>query len=80
MLVEKKSKPFTFENPKAQAKLTEYETARGILYEQMFCVFMYYGWGLKQEVCETRLYFEQEGIHAAFCYFGKIYIISNRMK
>ena len=34
---------------------------------------MYYGAGLKHEVCETRLYFETEGIHTAFCHFGKIY-------
>ncbi len=73
MLLEKKSKPFTFENPKAQAKLTEYETARGIPYEQMFCAFMPYGEGLKQAVCETRLYFGNEGLHTAFCYFGKVY-------
>ena len=51
MLVQKKSKPFTFENPKAQAKLKE----------------------LKQEVCETRIYFETEGIHTTFCHFGKVY-------
>ena len=34
---------------------------------------MHYGEGLKQEVCETRVYFEAEGIHTAFCHFGKIY-------
>lgn len=73
MLVQKKSKPFTFENPKAQEKLTEYEATRGIPYEQMFCAFMHYGNGIKQAVCETRIYFEKEGIHTAFCYFGKIY-------
>ena len=73
MLVQRKSKPFTFENPKAQAKLTEYEATRGIPHEQMFCAFMHYGEGLKQEVCETRIYFEAEGIHTAFCHFGKIY-------
>ena len=73
MLVEKKSKPFTFENPKAQAKLTEYEAARGIPYEQMLCAFMHYGEGLKHAVCETRLYFETERIHTAVCHFGKIY-------
>ena len=73
ILVQKKSKPLTFENPKAQAKLTEYEIARGVPYEQVFCAFMHYGEGLKQEVCETRVYFETEGIHTAFCHFGKIY-------
>ena len=73
MFVQKKSKPFTFENPKAQAKLKEYEAARGIPYEQMLCAFMQYGAGLKQEVCETRIYFETEGIHTAFFHFGKIY-------
>ncbi len=73
MLVQKKSKPFSFENPRAQAKLAEYEASRGIPYEQMFCAFMHYGEGLKQEVCETRVYFESEGIHTAFCHFGKIY-------
>ena len=73
VLVQKKSKPFTFENPKAQAKLSEYEAAGGIPYEQMFCAFIHYGEGLKQAVCETRIYFETEGIHTAFCYFGKIY-------
>ena len=73
MLVQKKSKPFTFENPKAQSKLTKYEAFRGIPYEKMFCAFMHYGKGLKQEVCETRIYFETEGIHIAFCHFGKIY-------
>ena len=52
MFVQKKSKPFTFENPKAQAKLKEYEAARGIPYEQMLCAFMHYGEGLKQEVCD----------------------------
>jgi hypothetical protein len=66
-------RPFTFENPKAQAKLKEYEAARGIPYEQMLCAFMQYGAGLKQEVCETRIYFETEGIHTTFCHFGKIY-------
>ena len=73
MLVQKKSKPFTFENPKAQAKLAEYEALRNIPYEQMFCAFIHYGKGLKQAVCETRIYFESEGIHTAFCHFGKIY-------
>ena len=73
MLVEKKSKPFSFENPKAQAKLAEYEAAHGVPYEQMFCAFMHYGEGIKQAVCETRLYFETEGIHTAFCYFGNVY-------
>ena len=73
IIVEKFQKPFSFENPKAQAKLTEYEASRGIPYEQMFCAFMHYGEGLKQEVCETRVYFETEGIHTAFCHFGKIY-------
>ena len=73
IIVEKFQKPFSFENPKAQAKLIEYETTRGIPYEQMLCAFMHYGKGLKQEVCETRIYFESEGIHTAFCHFGKIY-------
>ena len=73
MLVQKNSKPFTFENPKAQVKLKEYEAARGIPYEQMLCAFMHYGAGLKQEVCETRIYFETEGIRTTFCHFGKIY-------
>ena len=73
MLVQKKSKPFTFENPKAQAKLAEYEALRNIPYEQMFCAFIHYGKGLKQAVCETRIYFEKAAIHTAFCYFGKIY-------
>ena len=73
MLVQKKSKPFTFENPKAQAKLIEYEATRGIPYEQMLCAFMHYGAGLKQEVCEARIYFETEGIRTTFCHFGKIY-------
>ena len=73
IIVEKFQKPFSFENPKAQAKLAEYEAARGVPYEQMFCAFMHYGEGIKQAVCETRLYFETEGIHTAFCYFGKVY-------
>ena len=73
IIVEKFQKPFSFENPKAQAKLTEYEASRGMPYEQMFCAYMHYGEGLKQEVCETRVYFETEGIHTAFCHFGKIY-------
>ena len=34
---------------------------------------MHYGNGIKQAVCETRIYFEKEGIHTSFCYFGKIY-------
>ena len=73
IIVEKFQKPFSFENPKAQAKLTEYEATRDVPYEQIFCAFMHYGGGLKQEVCETRLYFGAEGIHIAFCHFGKIY-------
>lgn len=73
MLVQKKSKPFSFENPKAQAKLAEYEAARGVPYEQLFYAFMPYGEGFKQAVCETRLYFESEGLHTAFYYFGKLY-------
>ena len=65
IIVEKFQKPFSFENPKAQAKLTEYEATRDVPYEQIFCAFMHYGKGLKQEVCETRLYFGAEGIHTA---------------
>lgn len=71
--MEKIQKPFTFENPKAQKKLLDYETIRNTSYECKFPAYMHYGKGLKQEMCETVLYVETEGIHIAFCHFGKIY-------
>ena len=72
-LMEKFQKPLSFENKKAQQKLLEYEVARNNPYEYKFSAFMNYGKGLKQEVCETVLYFEENKIHVAFCHFGKIY-------
>ncbi len=74
-LVEKFSKPFSLENVKAQRKLLEYESMRAVPYEEKVCAYMDYGRGLRQEFCETCLYFEQERIHAAFCHFGKIYTL-----
>lgn len=73
IIVEKFQKPFSFENPKAQKKLLDYETALNIPYESKFSAHMHYGKGLKQEVCETCIYFQTDRMHIAFCHFGKIY-------
>ena len=73
IIVEKFQKPISFENKRAQQKLLAYENARGEAYEHKFSAFMNYGKGLKQEFCETCIYFEHDKIHIAFCHFGKIY-------
>lgn len=73
IIVEKFQKPFSFENPKAQKKLLDYETMGNVSYEFKVSAYMNYGKGLKQEVCETSIYFEAEVMHIAFCHFGKIY-------
>jgi hypothetical protein len=73
LIVEKLQKPFSFENPKAQKKLLEYDAMRHTAYECKFSAYINYGKGLKQEVCEASIYFEPDHIHIAFCHFGKIY-------
>lgn len=73
IIVGKFHKPISFENPKAQQKLLDYEAIRNTLYECKFSAFMNYGKGLKQAVCETIIYFETDNIHIAFEYYGKIY-------
>ncbi len=73
IIIEKFQKPFSFENPKAQKKLLDYEATRNASCGFRFSAYMNYGRGLKQEVCETSIYFEAEVIHIAFCHFGKIY-------
>lgn len=67
------AKPHSFENPKAQKKLSDYETIRNAPYECKFPAYTKYGSGLKQEICETCVYFETDKIHIAYCHFGKIY-------
>ena len=73
IIVEKFQKPISFDNPKAQQMLLDYEGAFGQPYEHKFSAFMNYGKGLKQAICETCLYFEKEKIHITFCHFKKIY-------
>ena len=73
IIVEKFKKPISFENPKAQKALFDYETAFNISYEAKFSAYMNYGKGLKLAVCETCIYFQIDRIHIAFCYFGRIY-------
>ena len=73
LLLEKFQKPFSFENPKAQKKLLEYEELQSISYEFKISAYMSYGKGLKQAVCETIIYFETELLRIVFCYFKKVY-------
>lgn len=73
IIVEKFQKPFSPENKRAQQKLLAYENARSEAYEHKFSAFMNYGKGLRQEICETCIYFEHDKIHIAFCHVGKVY-------
>ncbi|MBR3750161.1 MAG: hypothetical protein IKK58_00145 [Clostridia bacterium] len=74
LIVEKFSKPFTFENPKAQRMLLEYEKSQSISFQHKFCAhFLNCGKGLKQELCETFIYFDEEKVRIVFCHFYRIY-------
>lgn len=71
LLVQKFSKPISFENERAQAKLEENEGAFEEPFEEKFSVFLPYGKGVKQAVCEAFVYLFRERLLVACIYFGK---------
>ena len=73
LLVARPQKPSSFENPKAQRKLSEHLTVRGQPCRLSCQAYINYGKGLRQEICESCICFEEEIIHIAFCHFGKVY-------
>ena len=72
MLTEKFQKPFTLDNPKAQRKLSEYETSQNRIYESKFAGFLQVGKGLREAVCESCVYLESDRFYITYCYFGKV--------
>ena len=72
MMIEDFVKPFSIENPKAQKRLADYEKKRARPYELRVEAYVNHGKGLKEEFCETVMYFEKSKLHIAFYHFGKI--------
>ncbi len=71
-LFTKKSKTPSFDNKKSQKKLEEYESEQGLESVYKVNVHMWYGEGMKLEICETSVYFKEGELHIVFVHFGKI--------
>lgn len=72
IIIENFVQPFSIENPRAQKKLAEYQSKRQTHFEYRVEAYMNYGKGLKEEFCETLMFFEKNKLHVAFYHFGKI--------
>ena len=72
-LVLKFSKPVSFEDKKAQAKLQENESTFYGNFKEKFPAFLPYGKGLKKAVCETAVYLFSDKMKVVFCHFKKLY-------
>lgn len=75
IFTERFQKPFTFENPRAQARLLAYETEYNLPSERRAEGFLPFGKGLRQEICETFLYLCSNHIRIVFCHLGKIHTV-----
>lgn len=73
LIVQKFSKPISFENLKAQNRLQEDEK-NFEPYEERFHGRILWGKGLKSAVCETYIYLLPEKFHISFFYFRKTYM------
>lgn len=73
LVAQKFSKPVSFEDKKAQARLQENESTFYGNFRKKFSAFLPYGKGLKQAVCETAVYLFPDKLRIVFCHFKKLY-------
>lgn len=71
----KSQKKRSFDDKRAQKKLSDAEKNLGLITTNKFTAFLNRGKGLKNAVCETCIYFLADRIYAMHCYFGKIYTL-----
>lgn len=73
LIVQKFSKPVTFDNPRAQNALQACEA--DFAYEARFHARCLQGKGLMSAVCETYVYLRQETLRIAYSYFGRVVVL-----